>query len=195
MLAGFEEPTTGRVLFNDCPILHPEPCRVVIFQDVSNALLPWMDSLENVEYGLRHLGVNSRSGESKRSSSWRVVGLKDHVNKYPFELSGGMKQRVQIARALAMNPAVLLMDEPFGALDAITKRLLQAEVHRLWRETGKTIVYITHDITEAILVGSRILVMTNGPAARIRQEFLVNVSSLGRLEMPISPSCIENWRG
>jgi NitT/TauT family transport system ATP-binding protein len=106
-----------------------------------------------------------------------MVGLDRHSHKFPFELSGGMRQRVQIARALIMEPQMLLMDEPIAALDAITKRLLQRELIRIWRETHKTVVYVTHDIVEALLLGTRVAVMTAGPAARIKQEVSIDLKS------------------
>lgn len=114
-----------------------------------------------------------------------MIGLTQHAKKFPFELSGGMKQRVQIARALIVEPEILLMDEPFAALDAITKREMQQELARIWQETHKTIVYVTHDIIEALLLGTRVAVMTTGPGAWIKQEIFVD------LPRPRSSSTIE----
>jgi NitT/TauT family transport system ATP-binding protein len=104
-----------------------------------------------------------------------MVGLAQHARKFPFELSGGMKQRLQIARSLIMEPEILLMDEPFAALDAITKRGLQRELARIWQETRKTVIYVTHDIFEALLLGTRVAVMTAGPAARIKTEVTIDL--------------------
>jgi NitT/TauT family transport system ATP-binding protein len=114
-----------------------------------------------------------------------MIGLTRHAKKFPFELSGGMKQRVQIARALIVEPEILLMDEPFAALDAITKRQMQQELGRIWQETQKTVIYVTHDIVEALLLGTRVAVMTNGPAARIKREVVIG------LPRPRSTSTIE----
>lgn len=168
MIAGFERPTSGRVCYDDREITEPAPDRVVIFQDVANALFPWLNVLEHVEFGLKRI---PRAERRKRSlAAIDLVGLGDHIGKFPSELSGGMKQRVQIARGLAMDPEMLLMDEPFGALDAITRRNLQIEIKHLWSRTGKTIIFVTHDISESLLLGTDIVVLSMGPNAHVRDQ-------------------------
>jgi NitT/TauT family transport system ATP-binding protein len=136
---------------------------------VSNALFPWLTVLENVEFGLKSKPKPERHGNA--AEALKLVGLSAHIDKFPSELSGGMKQRVQIARGLVMNPDVLLMDEPFGALDAITRQMLQVELKALWARTGKTIVFITHDAAEAINIATDIIVMSSGPEARFLDSF------------------------
>ncbi len=139
----------------------------MIFQDASEALFPWLNVEENVLFGTQ-LKLAKRADFQRNLSLYLgMVGLQDHRHKFPYELSGGMKQRVQIARALIVEPDVLVMDEPFAALDAITKRLMQEELSRIWQETGKTIIYVTHDIVESLLLGTRVAVMTSGPAANV----------------------------
>jgi NitT/TauT family transport system ATP-binding protein len=183
LVAGFEPTTAGEIVFagqnGERPwhtaIAAAGADRSMIFQDASEALFPWLNVEENVLFGteLRQ----SKDADFKRNLSLylAMVGLQEHRHKFPFELSGGMKQRVQIARALIMEPDVLLMDEPFAALDAITKRLLQEELSRIWQQTGKTIIYVTHDIVESLLLGTRVAVMTSGPAATIKREIDVDM--------------------
>jgi len=183
LIAGFEDVTTGSIAFStgdatsEVPISGPGVDRAMIFQDVNDSLFPWLDTEENVAFGPKLHGVSRAVYESQLSAYLKMVGLDRHSHKFPFELSGGMRQRVQIARALIMEPQMLLMDEPFAALDAITKRLLQRELIRIWRETHKTVVYVTHDIVEALLLGTRVAVMTAGPAARIKQEVSIDLKS------------------
>jgi len=162
MIAGFERPTKGALTITDRPITRPGPDRGVIFQS-DTALFGWLTTLENVTFGPRMKGEAAKASEAKARDLIALVGLKGAESKYPRELSGGMKQRVQLARALANDPEVLLMDEPFGALDAQTRRVMQREVLKIWRETGKTIVMVTHDIDEAIVMADRIGVMSAGP--------------------------------
>lgn len=176
IIAGFESPTHGEVLVDGRPISAPDVDRAVVFQDVSNALFPWMNAQENVEFGPKMMHVRPEERRRRADQYLNLVGLKNDAAKFPFELSGGMKQRVQIARALATEPKILLMDEPFAALDAITKKYLQAEFRRIWQETGKTIVYITHDIFEALSLSTCLAVMTVGPSAHIRKIFDVKLN-------------------
>jgi NitT/TauT family transport system ATP-binding protein len=193
LIAGFEEPSGGRIFFQGTqgnevwqrPLKGPGVDRPVIFQDVGEALFPWLNVEENVLFGPRLDRVPRDQYQPKLERYLRMVGLAEHSHKFPFELSGGMKQRVQLARALILEPDLLLMDEPFAALDAITKRLLQQELSRIWQETRKTIVYVTHDIVEAILLGTRVAVMTAGPAARIKQEVKID------LQVPRSSTSLE----
>jgi NitT/TauT family transport system ATP-binding protein len=168
LLAGFEEPTSGSIRLGDRVIEGPGVDRVVVFQDAGAALFPWLTVVENVEYGPRMRHVKSDAYERAAQALLQMVGLSAHSRKFPHELSGGMKQRLQIARALVNEPEVLLMDEPFASLDAITKRTLQSELARIWRSTHVTIVYVTHDIIEALLLGTHIAVMTTGPRAKVK---------------------------
>ena len=175
LIAGFESVSTGRIEIEGIPIMGPETDRTMIFQDASAALFPWLNVEENILFGPKLAGARIAGYRDKLKSYLRMVGLTTHAGKFPFELSGGMKQRVQIARALIVEPEILLMDEPFAALDAITKREMQQELSRIWQETQKTVVYVTHDIIEALLLGTRVAVMTNGPGARIKREISVNL--------------------
>ena len=183
LIAGFDDVTEGSIAFStgdparEIPIRGPGVDRAMIFQDVNDSLFPWLDTEENVAFGPKLHGIARADYQPKLEGYLKMVGLDRHAHKFPFELSGGMRQRVQIARALIMEPQMLLMDEPFAALDAITKRLLQRELVRIWRETHKTIVYVTHDIVEALLLGTRVAVMTAGPAARIKQEVAIDLAS------------------
>jgi NitT/TauT family transport system ATP-binding protein len=193
LIAGFEAPSNGTIRIEgtdntgnwNIPIDGPETDRTVIFQDVSAALFPWLNVEENILFGPKLTGAKAADYHDKLTSYLRMIGLTGHAKKFPFELSGGMKQRVQIARALIVEPEILLMDEPFAALDAITKRQMQQELGRIWQDTQKTIIYITHDIIEALLLGTRVAVMTNGPGARIKQEVIID------LPRPRSSSTIE----
>jgi NitT/TauT family transport system ATP-binding protein len=178
MVAGFESASAGEIAYCGVtdgrawqrPIESAGADRLMIFQDASEALFPWLNVEENVLFGTGLRQARGKDYPRHLEQYLRMVGLQDHRHKFPFELSGGMKQRVQIARALIMEPEVLVMDEPFAALDAITKRLMQDEVSRIWQETGKTIIYVTHDIVESLLLGTRVAVMTSGPAATIKRE-------------------------
>lgn len=169
ILAGFEAPTIGTVSYDERAILGSGPDRVVIFQDISNALFPWLTVRENVQFGLKWMPMEDRQKLSREAIE--LVGLAAHGGKFPSELSGGMKQRAQIARGLVMDPEVLLMDEPFGALDAFTRQKLQIELKALWARTGKTIIFITHDAAEAITLATDVVVLSSGPEARILDSF------------------------
>lgn len=167
MVAGFNKPTEGEVRLQTKRINQPGPDRMVVFQNYS--LLPWMTAFENI-----YLGIDSVWPKKPKSEKVAIVeehlalvGLSDAANKKPKELSGGMKQRVCIARALALRPSVLILDEPFGALDPITREELQEELLKIWREHQVTVLMITHDIDEALLLADRLVMMTNGPAAQI----------------------------
>ena len=176
MIAGFELADAGSVTYRDRPVVVPGPERFMIFQESASVLFSWLNVRENVEFGLK---VQGRAPEERQAVTERylsMVGLAEHRNKFPDELSGGMKQRLQLARALVLEPEVLLMDEPFGALDAITRRRLQRAVREIWQETGKTVVFVTHDIEEAIFLGTHIAVMTAGPAASIKRQRPCEVS-------------------
>ena len=166
ILAGFLAPTEGRIILNDHPVTGPDAERGMVFQQ--GALFEWMSVRDNVSFGPRMAG--------KREKEWRgtvdhlldVVGLQDFKDKAVYELSGGMQQRVALARCLANDPDVILMDEPLGALDALTREKMQGLVLKLWKETGKTIILITHSVEEALLLGERLLVMARARAASTR---------------------------
>ena len=168
ILAGFEAPTGGELLLDGTPITRAGRDRVVFFQNADAALFPWLTARENVAFGLRIQGVDPARRAPIAERYLRLVGLWEDRDKFPRQLSGGMKQRIQIARALAIDPAILLMDEPFAALDAITRRTMHAELLRIWAATGKTIVFVTHDVGEALILADRIGVMTRGPGATLK---------------------------
>ncbi|GGG19340.1 ABC transporter ATP-binding protein [Paenibacillus abyssi] len=161
MIAGLDTPTEGHVTANQKPIKDPDPSRVLIFQE--HALYPWRTVEKNVGFGLELAGVPKQKRKEKVGELLEKVGLGGFQTYYPHQLSGGMRQRASIARALAMEPEVLLLDEPFGALDAITKITMQNELLRLWEGSGKTVLLITHDIDEAIYLADTIHVMSPRP--------------------------------
>jgi NitT/TauT family transport system ATP-binding protein len=163
---GLEAPTSGRILLDGRSIVGPARDRGIVFQQY--ALFPWRTAAQNIEFGLDIAGLKSKARREKALHYLDLVGLSAFADRYPHELSGGMKQRVAIARSLAYDPEVLLMDEPFAALDAQTRETLQGELLRIWRRTGKTIVFITHGIDEAVVLGQRVAVMTSRPG-RIKQ--------------------------
>jgi NitT/TauT family transport system ATP-binding protein len=174
LIAGFVRPSAGTIRIGDRRIVAAGTDRVVVFQDATNALFPWLRARENVAFGLSIQGMGRRAAATRAAEYLDLVGLREHAHKFPYELSGGMKQRCQLARALAIEPEVLLMDEPFASLDAITKRILQKELMRIWRRLGTTVVYITHDVGEAVLLGQRVAVMRRGPGSAIKEEFVVD---------------------
>jgi NitT/TauT family transport system ATP-binding protein len=173
LMAGFVRPTAGIIRIGDLPIVGAATDRVVVFQDATNALFPWLRTRENVEFGLSIQGVRKREAAERALNYLELVGLRDHAHKFPYELSGGMKQRCQLARALVLEPEVLLMDEPFAALDAISKRIMQKELLRIWQQFGMTVVYITHDVGEAVLLGQKVAVMRRGPGSSVKEEFAI----------------------
>lgn len=167
MVAGFNEPSIGEVRLKAQRITQPGPDRMVVFQNYS--LLPWMTAFENI-----YLGINAVWPEKPKAEKEQIVhehlalvGLTEAAHKKPKALSGGMKQRVCIARALALRPEILILDEPFGALDPITREELQEELLKIWTDHRVTVLMITHDIDEALLLSDRLVMMTNGPAAKI----------------------------
>lgn len=167
ILAGFEPATAGTVTSDGALVTGAGRERVMFFQDAGSALLPWLTVEENVRFGLRVRKVPKTEWQPIIDKNLRMTGLDTHRAKFPSELSGGMRQRLQIARALAVEPEVLLMDEPFGALDALTRRHMHSVLLDIWQRTRKTIVFVTHDIAEAISLGDRIGVMSFGPQSVI----------------------------
>jgi NitT/TauT family transport system ATP-binding protein len=161
IVAGLIPATSGRIAVDGKVVSGPGPERAVVFQDY--ALFPWMTVRENVEFGLESRAVPRPERRAKSTELLSVIGLTDFADRYPHHLSGGMKQRVSIARALAVDPSLLLMDEPFGALDAQTRRTLQNELLRIWSAYRKTVIFVTHSIEEAIYLSDRIVVMTARP--------------------------------
>jgi len=170
-IAGFI-PYGGQILVNGDPVRGPAIGRGMVFQS-SDVLFPWLTASENVQYGqkIRRLAKPERKALAQRYLE--LVGLGHAIDKFPGQLSGGMRQRLQLARVLVNEPAVVLMDEPFGALDAQTREVMQRELTRIWQATGATIVFVTHDINEALLLADRVATMTTGPRAGIKSVRLV----------------------
>jgi NitT/TauT family transport system ATP-binding protein len=161
IVGGFVPPSQGSITVSGRRVTGPGPDRGPVFQEF--ALFPWKTVLGNVAYGLREAGMGRREAETKAEALIARVGLKGYESFYPKELSGGMKQRVAIARTLAYNPAILLMDEPFGALDAHTRVRLQNELLELWERDRKTVLFVTHAVEEAVFLSDRVMVMTRQP--------------------------------
>jgi len=161
IIAGLEEPTSGSVFLDGEPIQGPGPERGMVFQEYS--LFPWRTVLQNIAFGPELKGVPQAEREARSRQYLKMVGLERFEARYPHELSGGMKQRVAIARALVNNPKALLMDEPFGALDAQTRNIMQSELLRIWEEEKKTVVFVTHSVDEAIYLADRIVIMSARP--------------------------------
>ncbi|MGY2006234.1 ABC transporter ATP-binding protein [Nocardia gipuzkoensis] len=161
LLGGLSKPTSGEILLDGKPITGPGLDRGIVFQQY--ALLPWRTARANIEFGLEAKGLRRKARRELAEHYLELVGLSGFGDRYPHELSGGMKQRVAIARSLAFDPEVLLMDEPFAALDAQTRESLQDELLRIWRATGKTVLFITHGIDEAVYLGQRVAVLTSRP--------------------------------
>ena len=169
IIAGLSKASSGEVLINGQAVDKPGPDRGMVFQNY--ALMPWMTVKDNIKFAVETVFPKMSAKQQQRviKENIQLVGLVGAENKRPHELSGGMRQRVGIARALAINPQILLMDEPFGALDALTRGFLQDEIERIWEQQRKTAIMITHSIDEALLLSDRIIMMTKGPAARIDQ--------------------------
>lgn len=176
IVAGFLAPTSGRMILNDHDVTGPDAERGMVFQQ--GALFEWMSVRENVSFGPRMKGQSEKKYGAEVDHLLNVVGLRDFKEKAIYELSGGMQQRVALARCLANDPDVILMDEPLGALDALTREKMQSLVLKLWKETGKTIILITHSVEEALLLGERLLVMAPRPG-RIHREYRLPFADLG----------------
>jgi len=174
LVAGLLRPTSGNIILAEREVAGPGPDRGVVFQN--HSLLPWLTCFENVHLAVERV-FNEKKLRLKRRTheALELVGLSHAEHKYPHEISGGMKQRVGIARALAIEPKVLLLDEPFGALDALTRATLQDELMRIVAKTGATVLMVTHDVDEAVLLSDRVVMMTNGPAARIGEVLEVDL--------------------
>lgn len=177
ILAGLLEPNKGEIYFDEKTSKEIGPERAMVFQE--GALFPWLTVVENVEFGMKIKGMDKSTARNKALDYLKMVHLTKFADSFIHELSGGMKQRVSIARALTLDSELLLMDEPFSALDSQTKSILQQEVQKIWYETGKTIIFVTHNIEEAVLLADRVIVMGTGPG-HIKKEFKVE---LGRPRM------------
>ncbi|MFI4876460.1 MAG: ABC transporter ATP-binding protein [Blastopirellula sp. JB062] len=174
-LAGLTAPTSGKALFRGEPMLGPGPDRGIVFQNYS--LLPWLTVVGNIDLAVKRLRRDLTRSERREYVQTYVdrVSLTGAEDKYPGELSGGMRQRLSLARTLSMQPEVLLLDEPLSALDALTRSVLQDEIVRLWEEDRRTVVMVTNDVDEAVLMADRIVPLTPGPAARLGRDFVVSL--------------------
>ena len=175
MIAGLEQPTHGRIEVDGVPVQGDSAQQVLMFQD--SALFPWLNVFENVSFGVRLQNWAPADVQEQALNCLRLVQLSRFARSYPHELSGGMRQRVALARALAVRPRVLLMDEPFGALDAQTRDILLLELQRIWAATGTTIVYVTHNLTEAVVLGTHLVLLSARPG-RIKRT--INLEHLPR---------------
>ncbi|NIK78450.1 NitT/TauT family transport system ATP-binding protein [Paenibacillus castaneae] len=173
LIAGFDKSYEGHIKVNGAEVKEPGPDRVVVFQE--HGLFPWLTVLENVAFGLKQKGIGKKERLELAREQIRTVHLSKFADRYPHELSGGMKQRAAIARALVMDPQILLMDEPFAALDEQTRLVLHQELEDIWLKTGKTILFITHNIREAVMLSDRVLVMSTRPGT-IKKEFNVQAA-------------------
>ena len=179
LLAGLEAPTNGHVLVDGKPVEGPEPSRVLLFQEA--ALFPWLSVQDNIQFGLRMKGIRRTERQATTRRLLQMVHLEPFADAWVHELSGGMKQRVALARALAVDPAILLLDEPFGALDAITRELLHDELQELWMRMGKTIVFVTHNVREAVVLGDRVIVFSARPG-RITADHRIDLPRPRRID-------------
>ncbi|MHB8294874.1 MAG: ABC transporter ATP-binding protein [Acidimicrobiales bacterium] len=171
MIAGIVTSSEGTIHCDGKLVTGPSPERVMVFQSSEDALFDWLSVTGNVEFGLKAAKIGRAERERTARECLALVGLSGHEHKYPSELSGGMKQRLQIARALAVRPRLLVMDEPLASLDAQTRRVLQRELVRIWQSSEATVAYVTHDIREAVLLGQRVAVVSRGPAATVRSMY------------------------
>ena len=181
MIAGFEKATAGSMKFMGKEITKPDPSRGVVFQ--STALFPWMTTMGNVEYGLKMAGVPKAERQKRAQKYIDLVGLNGFEKSFPVQLSGGMRQRVGIARAYCNEPKLMLMDEPFGALDAQTRYLMQEELQRIWEAEKRTVIFVTNNIEEALYLADRILVLTNCPAT-VKKEYKIDLPRPRNLVSP-----------
>lgn len=175
LLAGLLPASSGEILVEGRPVTGPPPGLIVVFQQYEKSLLPWRSVANNVRFAVQNQGLSSAEQRSRVDEALEAVGLADFARHYPHQLSGGMQQRVAIARALARQPRILLMDEPFSSLDALTRADLQDLTLRLWQERNQTILFVTHDVDEAVYLSSRVLVLSARPGC-VRDEVAVTVS-------------------
>lgn len=185
---GLAEPTGGKLVLNGRTITKPGRDRAMVFQDAS--LFPWYTVINNVSYGLQCQGVSTKAAHAKARPFIELVGLHGFDHHYPYELSGGMQQRVNLARALAVDPELLLMDEPFAALDAQTREVMQSELLGIWQATRKTVLFITHQIDEAIYLSDRVLVMSARPG-RLLADVKVDIPRPRHLQVKRSPRFLD----
>ena len=182
LIAGLDHPSGGRIQVDGSPVEGPGPDRGMVFQKYS--LYPWLNAADNVAFGMRLQGMTSADVRDRTAYFLEVVGLRDAATKLPRELSGGMQQRVSIARALATNPSVLLLDEPFGALDLQNRETMQDFLHKLWQRTGLTVLLITHDVEEALVLAQRVHVLAPNPGRIIRSlDVTLDKSDLDQLRL------------
>ncbi len=191
MMHGLIPPTEGKIFLNGNPVTGPSPNKAVVFQQA--LLLPWRNVVDNIKFGIEN--DRKKTEEEKRKICERhiqIVGLKGFERHYPHELSGGMQQRVNLARALAVNPEILLMDEPFGSLDAQTRQLMQEELQRMvdWKRSGKIVIFVTHDIEEAIFLADKVFVFSFRPG-RIMKEIEIPFPTPRNLEIKEDPRFIK----
>ena len=172
LIAGLDRPTTGEITVDGSPVKGPGTDRILLFQELG--LFPWLTVRQNVEFGLKMAGVSKTDRRDQARVFLRMVHLSHFEDHYIHQLSGGMKQRVALARSLALRPKILLMDEPFAALDAQTRDMLHDELERIWKETAPTIVFVTHNVREAVRLGDRVLLMSFRPG-RIKTQFQINL--------------------
>ncbi len=172
LLAGLDRPTTGEITVDGSPVKGPGTDRILLFQELG--LFPWLTVRQNVEFGLKMAGVSKTERRDQARVFLRMVHLSHFEDHYIHQLSGGMKQRVALARSLTLRPKILLMDEPFAALDAQTRDMLHDELERIWKETSPTIVFVTHNVREAVRLGDRVLLMSFRPG-RIKTQFHINL--------------------
>ncbi len=181
LIAGLHPQTSGKILIDGAPVSGPGTDRILIFQELG--LFPWLTVAGNVEFGLKMKNLPKAERKEKVEYYLRLVHLSKFKDSYIHQLSGGMRQRVALARALATEPDVLLMDEPFAALDAQTRDLLHDELERIWSETGRTIIFVTHNVREAVRLGDRVVLLTFRPG-RVKQEFAVALPRPRHMEQP-----------
>jgi len=185
---GLISPTDGRILIDGKGVTRPGPDRAVVFQDAS--LLPWRTVFGNVLYGLECQGTNSGQARERAQQFIELTGLVGFEHHYPHELSGGMQQRVNLARALVVDPQILLMDEPFASLDAQTREIMQEELLHIWRQAKKTVLFITHQINEAIYLSDRVIVFTARPA-RVKQTVPIDLERPRKLAIKRDPRFLQ----
>ncbi len=171
IIAGLDRPSEGEVILNGRRVAQPGPDRIMVFQD--NALFPWLKVVDNVQFGLKIAGVEKQKRHQISMHYLDMMQLTKFAEAYVYQLSGGMKQRVSLARALVMDPEILLMDEPFAALDSQTRELLLVELQLIWAKTRKTIIFVTHNISESVCLGDRVIVFTNRPG-KVKKEIRID---------------------